>query len=234
MALTFSSKGTSNFKQCPAGTHLAVCDQVVFLGLQPGFGQDADPKPQIYIRFEIAALRVEYEKDGKQLSGPQVIGRTYTASMHKKANLRIMLESWRGKTFTEQEANEFDISKILGASAMIGVIQKESGGNIYSNIGTISGLPAGVPKPKLENPLVLYTGEVPADVVNLPEWLQKKILNPAKQEVLMATGSYAQPQNDQYFADAAFTDEQPPVSSYDDALGEGGDSIFTTDEYIPF
>lgn len=231
MPLTFSSKGTSTFKQCKPGTHLAVCDMIVFLGLQPGFGQYPDPKQQVYVRFAIPAIRVDYEKDGKKLSGPQVIGKKYTASMHKKATLRLMLESWRGRKFTEQEACEFDISKVLNVPAMVGVIENESGGNIYSNIGTVSGLPAGVPAPKLDSPVVLYTGESPEDVKLLPEWLQKLVSGQLKPDYINPTGCYADAQES---GEYDFAQPAAPIEAYEGAYQATDDDLPAMDDTTPF
>ena len=64
---------------------------VVFLGLQEVGGAFPKTCQQIYVRFEIPNERWEFEKDGKKQDGPAVIGRTFTASMHKKAGLRKQL-----------------------------------------------------------------------------------------------------------------------------------------------
>jgi hypothetical protein len=146
-----------------------------------------------------------------------VIGKTFTASMHKKANLRLTLESWRGRTFTEQEANDFDISTVLGQACMLAVIQKESGGNIYSNIGPISGLPGGVPKPQMESPAMLYTGENPDEAKNLPEWLQKKLAEQVKPQASHASGVYAG-SDDYDFG------PQVPIDAYENVHGVEIDS----------
>src|ERR1035437_7424145 len=103
--LTFSSKGSGDAKRVSPGSHFAVCDMVIFLGMQEVGGQFPKTCQQIYVRFEVPAEHWTYEKDGKPAEGPAVIGRTFTASMHKKAALRKSLESWRGKTFMDDEAS---------------------------------------------------------------------------------------------------------------------------------
>src|SRR5271170_6313735 len=42
-----------DFDPAPSGTHIAVCDIVAYLGMQPGSGLYPKPKPQLYIRFEL-------------------------------------------------------------------------------------------------------------------------------------------------------------------------------------
>ena len=88
---------SANIDPVPSGSHIAVCDIIAFLGVQPGTGLYPKPKPTIYLRFQLPNERVEFEKDGKKQSGPRMIGNCYTFSMHEKANLRHLLESWRGQ-----------------------------------------------------------------------------------------------------------------------------------------
>ena len=178
MALTLpvGGNGGGDFKRAPAGSHVAVCNLVADCGLQPGF--EGKPQRKIYVRFEIPAERVEYEKDGKQAEGPLTIGSFYTASMNEKATLRKHLEGWRGKTFTDDEAAEFDVSGLLGKACMLSVIEKESGGKTYSNIAGMSKLPKGFDSPKAENPLLYFDStSKQADYDSLPKWLREKIDN---------------------------------------------------------
>ena len=171
------SSSSGDFEPVAAGSHIAVCDMVVYLGIQPGSGLYPAPKPQLFIRFEIPAERIEYEKDGKKITGPAVIGKTYTASMNEKANLRHDLESWRGKQFSDEEAGDFDVAAILGKPCMISVIHKQKGDKTYANIGNIGSLPKGIsPKTIVAEQTPIYYGEDNIDAYQkLPEWLRKKI-----------------------------------------------------------
>jgi hypothetical protein len=184
MALTLPvGGGGGDFKRAPAGSHIAVCNLVADVGLQPGSQAFPSPKRKLYIRFEIPAERVEFEKDGKTIEGPLTIGSFYTASMNEKATLRKHLEGWRGKAFTDEEAGQFDISKLLGKACMLTVIESESGGKTYSNISGIGKLPKGMPEPQAENPLLYYADDDPSKFDKLPQWLREKIdaqITPAK------------------------------------------------------
>lgn len=185
MALTLpvGGSGGGDFKRAPSGSHIAVCNMVADVGLQPGSQQYPSPKRKLYLRFEIPGERVEYEKDGKQVEGPLTIGSFYTASMNEKATLRKHLEGWRGKGFSDAEAELFDISKLLGKACMLNVIETESGGKTYSNIAGIGKLPKGIPEPQAENPLLYFADDDDSKFGQLPKWLQEKIqgqLRPAK------------------------------------------------------
>ncbi len=176
MVMKFKATGGGeDFKRCPAGSHLAVCNMVADVGLQPGSRMYPNPKHKIYVRFEVPSERVEYEKDGKKVEGPITIGTYYTASMSEKATLRKHLEGWRSKKFTDAEAEDFDVSAILGKACMLSVVETESDGKTYSNIANIGAVPKGLPPMQAENPLLYYAADDEKQFDKLPEWLQKKI-----------------------------------------------------------
>lgn len=170
------SNGGGNYKKVPQGTHRAVCNLVADLGLQrTTWNNQESVKPQVYLRFETPDERVEYEKDGVKHEGPLSIGATYTASLSEKANLRHILESWRGKGFTPAELKGFDLFNVLGKPCLITVSHTEKNGKVYANIVSVTGLPKGMEAPKAENGLLKYSADEPDSLKSLPEWLQKKI-----------------------------------------------------------
>lgn len=194
MALTLpvGGNGGGDFKRAPSGSHIAVCNLVADCGMQPGSSQYPNPKRKVYIRFEIPAERVEYEKDGKQVEGPLTIGSFYTASMNEKATLRKHLEGWRGKSFTDEEAAGFDVAKLLGKACMLSVVETEAGGKTYSNISGIGKLPKGMPEPQAENDLLYFDSDSgPAEFDALPKWLREKIENQIKPSKPGASESHA-------------------------------------------
>lgn len=167
--------GGGDFKRLAAGSHIAVCNLVVDVGLQPGSQAFPKPKRKVYIRFEVPAERVEYDKDGVTHEGPQTIGSFFTASMNEKSILRKALEGWRGRAFTDAEAADFDVAAILGKACMLSVVEDSVNGKAYSNIASISALPKGTPAPTAENPLLFYSDDKPDQYDALPPWLRKKI-----------------------------------------------------------
>lgn len=177
MPMTFPTGGSlREFKHVPSGSHVAVCYLIVDCGMQPGSDAYPAPKHKLRIQFELPNEIIKYEKDGIEIEGPMTIGNWYTASMNEKATLRKHLESWRGKSFTDQEAAQFDVSAILGKACLLSVIESERGGKTYANITSIGGLPKGYPVPTAQNPLLYYGEDSPAaDLIKLPQWLQDKI-----------------------------------------------------------
>jgi hypothetical protein len=210
MALKYKTGGGgTDFDPVPAGSHIAVCDIVADIGFQEGSALYPKPKQQVYIRFELPNERIEFEKDGKKTVGPAVIGKTYTASMNEKANLRHHLESWRGKQFTDEEAEAFDVGAILGKPCMLTVMHTQKDGRTYANIAGIGAIPKGInPKTIIPEitPILYAAPDNTAGYASLPKWLQERI----DKQIIVA------PQ----------TSDRPPDTS-------GGD-IEITDDDIPF
>lgn len=169
--------GGGDFTPVPAGTHFAVCDQVVDLGRQKivsqQFGESI--KHQVYIRWQIPAERVEWEYEGEKKEGPAVIGKTYTVSLSDKANLRKDLQAWRGKPFTPDELRGFDIAKLLGVPATITVTHTEKDGKTFANVASLGGIPKGMPKPELEGEALLYDSDNPESYNRLSKRMQEKV-----------------------------------------------------------
>lgn len=169
--------GGGDFTPVPAGTHLAVCDQVIDLGKQKIVSQmyGESIKHQVYIRWQIPEERVEWEQDGEKKEGPAVVGKTYTLSLGEKANLRKDLQAWRGKPFTPDELRGFDIAKLIGVAATITVTHTEKDGRTYANIASVGGIPKGMPKPALEGDPVLYDSDNMGSISKLSKRMQERI-----------------------------------------------------------
>jgi len=175
MPLNVSDKGGS-FTPVPQGTHVAVCNMIVDLGMQETpFGN----KHQLYVRWELPNERLEYGEEKKE--GPMVVGKFYTASLNEKANLRHDLEAWRGRAFTGEELSEFDVFTVLGIPCQLTVTHNDAG---KAKVAGVTGIPKGMDKPKAENPLVKYSepgDESQWDLV--PKWLQDIVMKGVSEKV---------------------------------------------------
>ena len=129
---------------CPSGNHLARCYRIVDLGTQKKeFKGTIKFLHEITLYWEIHGT----DDDGKPIKmndgRPYGIFKNYTLSWASLANLRIDLQAWRGKPFTEEELRRFDLKTILNAWCMLNVIQnKSANGNVYANIKGITPVPA--------------------------------------------------------------------------------------------
>jgi hypothetical protein len=170
----YSATGGQDFVPVPAGAHVAVCTMVADIGIQPS--QFYEPKRKVVFRFELPNERTEYtDKDGNKRNGPMVVYDTLTASMNGKANLRAMLEGWRGRKFTDDEASEFDTRNVLGKSCMLSIVHNEKGEKTYANIAAVMPLPKGTNSPEAEGKVMYYDEDDAKSYDDLPEWVRKKI-----------------------------------------------------------
>lgn len=62
----------------------------------------------------------------------------YTLSLHEKSKLRPMLEAWRGRKFTNEELEGFDLERLLGANCQVQVCHNiSSDGQVYANVQAV-------------------------------------------------------------------------------------------------
>lgn len=175
MPYKIENKG-GDFKIPPAGTHAARCISIIDLGTQEIEWQ-GKKKEQRKIRFSWELpleLEIFNPEKGEQ---PFIVSRDYTLSMFDASALRKDLESWRGKKFTDHEAEWFDETKVLGKPCTLTIVHNEKGGKTYANISGVSGVMKGTKYPDQINPSVAYnTADGNNDVYkSLPEWIQEKI-----------------------------------------------------------
>ena len=141
MSLTLSTSSKQR-EVPPAGTFPARCYQIIDLGHQTtSFEGQAKVVPQVRISWELS----ETMADGRPFS----ISKDYTASFGPKATLRKVLESWRGRAFTQEELSGFSLENVLGKPCMISVVHKPSkdGTQTYANVGNVMALPKGLDCP---------------------------------------------------------------------------------------
>jgi hypothetical protein len=181
MGLIAKARGGDNIPPMDEGVYIGVCYGVVDLGTQYSehFRKSAR---KVQILWEIPDERIDVERDGKTVNLPRGISKRYTLGLGKKANLRADLQAWRGKVFTDEELEGFDLDKILGRACQIQVTHSEptKDGKIFANVGSIMALPKGMKAPdKTENPIINFVieeGEVPVIPTSMPQWLGEIIM----------------------------------------------------------
>lgn len=175
MPFLTKDSGGKGFDPVPEDTHIARCITVVDIGIQDTF---FGKKEQVYLGFEIPSIRVEWDdKEGVHHTGAALIGSTYTNSIHAKSILGQHLTSWRGKAFSDEEREGFEVFNVLGAPCLISVVHKMKGNNTYANINGIMRLPKGMVAPNPDGEQIAYSPQDATKIgnfVKLPEWLQKK------------------------------------------------------------
>jgi hypothetical protein len=156
MIVTGSTTQKKEFKIAPVGSHLARLYRIIDLGTQTSeyMGQSKMLR-KVKFFWELHGDDLKTD-DGK----PLIQTRNYTLSLGDKASLRKDLESWRGKSFTDDELRGFDISKLLDKWCMVTVQHRTANnGNVYADAVAITPVPAIVQKagvPQGVNPCVLF------------------------------------------------------------------------------
>jgi len=179
MPLIAKDKPGVDYDPIPEGAYTALCYSVIDLGTQENktFG---GTKREVLIQWELPECRGEFERDGKTRNLPRAISQRFRLSLNEKSNLRKILQNWRGKAFTNEELEGFDIERVLGTPCQMQIVHNEGkDGKTYANIGTVMALPKNTAAPKTENPLTFFSFEgvtkgLPV-LPDFPEWIEKII-----------------------------------------------------------
>jgi len=175
--ITLEAPTEGQERQLPPADNLpARCVQIIDLGTQESEWEG--------VKSSKRKLRLTWELPTVEFTGQEgdtyhpVVSREYTASLHEKSILRPMLEAWRGRPFSSDELENFEITKLLDATCLIQVTHKEKKtGGQYAAIANISKLPKGMECPDRVRPLVEYSASEGGTETyqELPPWLQEKI-----------------------------------------------------------
>jgi hypothetical protein len=128
--MVLQCKESGDFKPHPEGIHPAVCVDVMDLGLVESEFQGQ--------KKMVNKVRVVFESEQKTDDGKGcTIARSFTASLHPKANLALFLGKWRGRPVVPGES--IDLQKLLGASCTLVVShQQNPSGKTYASIDAVS------------------------------------------------------------------------------------------------
>jgi hypothetical protein len=151
MSWTKTTGEGGTYEQPPTGPAAAVLTRIMDIGTHtdssPMYGEQR--RQQVVFMWELAE---PYMSDGR----PFTIQSFYTLSMHEKANLRLMLESWRGKPFGVGE--EVEIDAPLGKACLINIGETAGG---KAKVLSVSRLPQGMTAPTAQGPLLLFRTDQP-------------------------------------------------------------------------
>ncbi len=168
----------------PAGNYFARCYCMIEYGhiMESFQGKDPELKHKVRIIWELPTETYAF-KEGDD-PRPRSIGEEYTISLSTKANLRKVIESWRGKALTNKEADEFDITKLLGKSCLINIVHTEgkagtkSAGKFFTKIAGVSPLPKGFPSHEQHYESKVFNFDENFDagfIEGLPDFIKLKV-----------------------------------------------------------
>ena len=135
--------GTS-FTPVPAGIHTARCYRIIDLGTQRSeYEGQVKMSRKIKICWEVHGNDDEGNPIVTSKGEPMIINKDYNFSWADKASLRIDLQDWRGKAFTEEEQKRFNLKSVLDKWCMINVTHKakKSGKGVYANVTAVTPIP---------------------------------------------------------------------------------------------
>jgi hypothetical protein len=130
-------KATGDYENHPEGQFRAVCADVVDLGM-------VENRTSGKLQHKLALVFHTEEKmrDGR----PFEVWERFTASLDERARLRKFLQGWRGRAFSQEELDGFDVEKLIGVPAYIQVLHVHKNGKTYANVETAMLPPKGTPK----------------------------------------------------------------------------------------
>ncbi len=186
----------------PPGMHAFVIVGIYCVGTVPRKG-GFEPQNTVILAFELPeAPPLEFrENDGTITRKPRMISKKYNLSFNEKAKLRIDLESLRGRPFTKEEADTFQLEKLLGQYGNLNVMHKPNNGNVFAEVTGLFGKNKGqvingtLPREvfsvfSLENAAELASCKIPEWVQNLVKTSDEYInllSNPQPQQQVAST-----------------------------------------------
>lgn len=167
MGTVAKASSGEGFELPQAGAIVGRCYMVADLGTQDTTFKGTPKKAhKILLSWELAELM----DDGRPFS----ISSRYTLSLFDQAILRQHLESWRGRSFTDEELNGFDVKNVLGKYCLLSVVHNKDGDKTYANVKGIMPVPKGMDKPGPVNQDVYFDIDT-GDINSIPEWVQNVV-----------------------------------------------------------
>lgn len=166
MSLVAKTGGSSsNFIPVPTGMHLARCYRIIDLGTQEStYMGNVKQLHKAMFQFEVHSEDAQGNPTVTSKGDPMTVSKNFTVTLADKASLRKDLQTWRGKDFTKEELDGFELKNVLGHWAMLSVVETQNNGNTYTNIATINPVPASIKKnglPEGKNELKIFSIDDP-------------------------------------------------------------------------
>ena len=175
MSMIAKDNGGISIPPLANGVYIAICSGLIDLGIQVS-EQFGTKSRKMIVQWTILGETVDV--NGEQL--PRIMHKQYGFSLGSKSNLRKDLEAWRGRAFTEEELNGFDLKNILNVPCQMQIITKERAGKTdVNNISGIMSLPKGNNVDKLNDADLVYFDIEDVSTYKqferIPKWVQEVI-----------------------------------------------------------
>lgn len=172
MSMIVKSNGNSEIKQLEPGVYTGIASAIIDLGIQENtlFG---NKQRKAIIIWNIVGETVKVNDEIL----PRVMSKEYTMSLGEKSTLRKDLEAWRGKPFTAEELNGFDLKDILNVPCQLQINQQDRNGKTYVNIAAIMAIPKGMKVEPIADTYVFDVDDKETwnNYDKIPNWIKEKI-----------------------------------------------------------
>jgi hypothetical protein len=152
------SSDKKSYERVDAGVYVGRCIRIVDLGThEHTIFKNEDGTPQIKRELEIVWELSELMEDGR----PFVVSwkGTYPQHFGSKSNLYKLLIAWRGRDFTAEELEGFNMKNLLDACAMINVSKvpnKKDPNVFYNNVMGVMPMIKGMAAMPRVNDLLIF------------------------------------------------------------------------------
>lgn len=165
-------EGNSNIPKLENGVYTAISSMLIDIGPQKST-LDNNIRRKFIMIWNIVGEFIEVNNEKL----PRVMSKEYTLSLNEKSNLTKDLQAWRGKAFSEEELQGFDILTVMNKPCQLQIINEEKNGKTYNNISAIMAMPKGMTVEPLEETTVFITNnpETWENWGKIPKWIREKI-----------------------------------------------------------
>lgn len=190
--------GGADFEVPEAGSYVARCIQMIEIGHILAFKDDKKKTHKVLLGFELPTLMAEFKAgEGEK---PYYVNIEFTLSLNKKANLRKFLEDWKGGAFTDEEAAEYELTRLVGKPCRLSIKHRQGKGEkadrTYLDIAGISKLMKDEAKtvPVQFNPsqVLAYDDFDWNLLAKLPNYIQDKVKSSDEYNALIGQGKAPQ------------------------------------------
>lgn len=182
------------------GVYVGICVGIIDLGEQYS-ELYKNYSNKVKFIWELAGETIEIDGERK----PRTLSKDFSMATGKKSKLRAFLQSWNGKTYSDEELGSLELFDQLGKACQLQVVLNETGE--YANIDNLMQLPRGTSAPAPVSPLVRFDMDAWDDAVfeSLSDWTKEQIMKSTQYKKLHAptdeikvdadTGEVAPPAN---------------------------------------
>ena len=197
MSMTVKSEGNNPIPALEPGVYTGVASALIDLGIQES-QMFKNKQRKVIIVWTILGETVTVKDEEL----PRVMSKEYTMSIGDKSTLRKDLEAWRGKTFSSDELQGFNLVNILNTACQLQINEQEKNGKTFTNIAAIMALPKGTKVDAVDGAYVFdtYDDKTWDNYEKIPNWIKeriKKALNLVETNLDVYIQNYEEQQKEQ-------------------------------------